>query len=242
MIKFALWLITPDRDISDKWYRLFSRERFNVKPLASLSSFNSVPHDTWGLALVEICKDGLTSPKDMKTLLSGRKNISVIVFSKPGKTSNQEISAFLEHGADDFIQSDIDERVLLSKIKAHIRRLLPSLNMARTVVTSADGQIEIEKVKRTVSLGPSGKGKILHDLTPKEFEIFFMLLSSEDHVVSRKALMEDVWREKSGHINVETIDKHVETLRRKLGEYGKGIRTVYGTGYIYKSLSKKELQ
>jgi DNA-binding response OmpR family regulator len=240
MIKFALWLITPDRDISGKWFRLLSREHLNVKPLPDFTAVSRIPQDTWGLALVEVCPGGLTSPQDIKNLLGGRKNVSVIVFSKPGKTSNPEISAFLENGADDFIQSDIDERVLLSKIKAHVRRLLPSLNMARTVVTSADKEIEIEKVKRTVRLGTaSGKNKVLDGLTPKEFEIFFILLSNEDHVVSRKYLMEDVWREKSGDINSETVDKHVETLRRKLGTYGKRIRTVYGIGYTYKSLQKE---
>ncbi len=240
MIKFALWLMIPDRDIADKWYRLLTRERFNVKPLPDLSHISRIHQDTWGIALAEICPEGLTSPQDMKPLLNGRKNVSIIVFSKPGKTSNADISAYLENGADDFIHSDIDERVLLSKIKAHIRRLLPSLNMARTVVTSASGDIEIEKVKRTVTLGfSSSKSKVLNGLTPKEFEIFFILLSNENSVVSRKTLMEDVWREKSGYINFETIDKHVETLRRKLGEYGKRIKTVYGTGYTYKSLAKE---
>lgn len=236
MIKFALWLITPDREIADKWYRLFTRERFNAKPLPDLSAVGRLPQDTWGLAFIDSCAGGFTSPQELKTILSGRKNISIIVFSGPDKTSNSDISAYLECGADDFILSNIDERVLLSKTKAHIRRLLPSLNLARTVVTSADGEIEIERVKRTVRLGlASKKTRTLDGLTPKEFEIFFTLLSNEDHVVSRKALMEDVWREKSGHVNVETIDKHVETLRRKLGSYGKQIKTVYGTGYIFKS-------
>ena len=240
MIKFTLWLITPDREIGDRWYRLFSREHFNIKPLPDLAAVSRIPQDTWGLALVEVCAGGLAAPADLKTLLNGRKNISVIVFSKPGRTSNPEISGFLECGADDFILGDIDEKVLLSKTKAHIRRLLPSLNLARTVVTSADGDIEIEKVKRTVRLGlASGKNRTLDGLTPKEFEIFFMLLGNEEHVVSRKALMENIWLEKSGHVNVETIDKHVETLRRKLGAYGKNIKTVYGTGYTYKSRSEE---
>ena len=236
MINFALWLITPDRDIADKWYRLFSRERLNVKPLPDLSAISRIPQDTWGLALVEICAQGLTAPQDLKTFLNGRKNISIIVFSRPDKTSNPEISGFLENGADDFITSDIDERVLLSKTKAHIRRLLPSLNLARTVVISADGNIETDSVKRTVRLGlSSGKEKTINGLTPKEFEIFSVLLSNEEQVVSRKSLMEYIWREKSGDVNFETIDKHVETLRHKLGAYGKNIRTVYGTGYTYKS-------
>ena len=236
MIKFALWLITPNREISDKWYRLFSRERLSVKQLPDLSAVARIPQDTWGLAFMEICAGGLSSPHSLKTILSGRKNVSVIVFSKPGKTSNPDISAFLENGADDFITTDIDESVLFSKTKAHIRRLLPSLNLARTVLTSSDGTLEIDSVKRTVRLGPAaGRNSTLDSLTPKEFEILFMLLSDETHVVSRKAIMENIWQEKSGEVNSETVDKHVETLRRKLKGHGENIRTVYGTGYTYKS-------
>jgi len=242
MIEFALWLVTPDRGIADKWYRRFSRECLNVKVLPDLISINRIPEETWGLAFIEICKEGLAAPGDLKAFLNGRKNISVIVFGKPGKTSNQDISGFLENGADDYIPSDIDENVLFSKTKAHIRRILPSLNQARTVVSSCDGTIEADRQKRTVRMNvSSAKEKILHDLTPKEFEIFSMLLCNEDHVVSRKALMETIWREKSGQINVETIDKHVESLRRRLGVYGKRIRTVYGTGYTYKSQTKEQL-
>lgn len=240
MIEFALWLVTNDRDIADKWSRLFSRERFNIKPLSDLTAVAGISKETWGLALVEIGAGGLCAPRDIKAVLSGRKNISIIVFSRPGKTSNSEIAFFLEYGADDYITSDIDDRVLLSKVKAHIRRLLPSLNLARTVVTSADGLIEVEKAKRTIRLGPAGgKNKTLDGLTPKEFEILFMLLGSEGHVVSRKSMMEDIWLDKSGHVNTETIDKHVETLRHKLGAFGKNIKTVYGTGYTYKSRPKE---
>lgn len=242
MIEFALWLVTSDKDITDKWYRLFSRERFNIRLRPGLPAVGAIPPDTWGLALVETGTQGLTSPPDLKTFLGGRKNISVIIFSGPGKTSASDISGFLDQGADDFILSDIDERVLLSRVKAHLRRLLPSLNLARTAVTSGDGGIELDKVKRTVRLGPAaGKNRILGGLTPKEFEILFVLVGSEGRAVSRKTLMENIWRGKSGCVNTETIDKHVETLRRKLGTYGKKIGTVYGTGYVYKTRPEEPL-
>ncbi|HNW45622.1 MAG TPA: helix-turn-helix domain-containing protein [Elusimicrobiales bacterium] len=83
--------------------------------------------------------------------------------------------------------------------------------------------------------GNAAGAKTLENLTPKEFEIFYRLLGSEEAVVSRESLMEEIWQEKSGKVNSETIDKHVETLRHKLGTYGRNIRTVYGTGYTYKA-------
>jgi len=236
MIEFALWLVTPDRDLSDQWYRLLSRERLNVRPLPDLSAVSRIPQDTWGLAFVEICKEGTGAPEDLRSFLSGRKNISVIVFGRPGNVPNSLISAFLENGADDFITTDIDENVLLSKTKAHIRRLLPSLNVARMTIVSQNGRIELDRLKRTVKTDfRSKKEKAIENLTPKEFDILTAFLCKENEVVSRTLLMEGVWKEKAGDVNCETIDKHVETLRRKLGTYGKNIKTIYGTGYMYKN-------
>ncbi|OGS32937.1 MAG: hypothetical protein A2218_10130 [Elusimicrobia bacterium RIFOXYA2_FULL_53_38] len=236
MIEFALWLVSPGKDITDKWYRLFSRERLNVKPFPDLSAVSRIPQDTWGLAFVEICREGVAEPNDLKVFLSGRKNISVIVFGKSGKITNSQISGFLENGADDFITTDINENVLLSKTKAHIRRILPSLNSARMIIVSQNGGIELDRLKRTVKTDfKAKKEKVIESLTPKEFDILTTFLCKENEVVSRSSLMEGVWKERSGEVNCETIDKHVETLRRKLGVYGKNIRTIYGTGYMYKS-------
>lgn len=236
MIKFAIWILASDKAVSEKWYKLFSREHFEVRLLPDIAAIAQVEPGTWGITFVEISTGGFASTKDLKTVLNGRKNVSFIVFSKPDKTTNAMISEFLESGADDFISSDINEMILLSKMKAHIRRILPSLNLAKTVITSQNGAIEIDRTKRTVRVGLKTAGeKTLENLTPKEFEIFYRLLGSEEAVVTRESLMEEIWQEKSGKVNLETIDKHVETLRHKLGVYGRNIRTVYGAGYTYKT-------
>ncbi|MBU2574567.1 MAG: winged helix-turn-helix domain-containing protein [Elusimicrobia bacterium] len=278
MVRLILWIATPDKETANRWYNLFSRECFQTIQLLSLSALDPPP-ESWGLIFAEIGVEGMAAPKDLNMLLQGRKNISVIVFSGPGKTGNALISGFLESGADDFITTDIDEKVLLSKTKAHIRRLLPNLNAARTIIVSGNGDIEIDRLKRTVKTGfsapakpsttaPAGghsgppppiqpgghsagqpahrlcggcggkskKERIIENLTPKEFDIFSLLLCKEGEIVPRSFLMEELWKERSGEVNCETIDKHVETLRRKLGPYGKNIKTVYGAGYVYKAV------
>lgn len=236
MMKFVVWILAKDKALAEKWYRLFTREHFEVSLLPDLGSLDGAAQYSWGILFAEIAQDCLPSAKGMGALAAGRKNLSFIVFSRPEKTTNSLISEFLEGGADDFITSDIDEKILLSKTKAHIRRLLPSLNLAKTVVTSRNGAIEIDRTRRTVVLNKkAGAEKTLDNLTPKEFEIFYMLLGSEEAVVSRETLMEEIWKEKAGKVNTETIDKHVETLRHKLGSFGKNIRTVYGAGYTYKA-------
>ena len=96
--------------------------------------------------------------------------------------------------------------------------------------------IELNRTTKTVRLGlKSKKIKIVSVLTAKEFDILTILICNEEEIVSRKFIMENIWKEKAGKVNCETIDKHIETLRKKLGSYGKNVKTIYGDGYAYKS-------
>ena len=233
---FLLWLLTEDRRLADRWYRLFSRESWKVQVLHSLESLEKSAQSAKGMALAEIGLPGLKTPRELQNFAGRRADISILVFSTRDKIDNSTISQFLEAGADDFITPEIDERILLSKTRAHLRRLLPSLTHARTVILSKNGNVELDRVKRAIKTGiKSGTPGSMDNLTPKEFEILALLLGSEDRVIPRNRLMDEVWKDKAGRVNVETIDKHVETLRHKLGHFGKNIRTIYGVGYMYKS-------
>ena len=234
MVNFTLWILTQDKELANRWHRLFSREALRVQVLHTLSDLEKAARAAKGIVLAEKGVHGLKTAKDLTGFTSGHSNVSIIIFSKRDKINNAQISEFLDAGADDFITPEMDERILFSKMRAHLRRLLPSLNCARTLVCSKNGDIELDRVKRTIKTGLNSKvPKSLDALTPKEFEIFSLLLCNEDLPISRSLLMEEIWKEKSGKVNVETIDKHVETLRNKLGTYGKCIKTVYGTGYTY---------
>lgn len=232
MVDFVLWIVTRDPKLSESWYKLFSRECIRVERLESLSGLGPSSDGLKGLALIS----GLQSPSELKAFLAGRANISVIAVAQKESASNKDIAGLLEAGADDFVMSDIDERILLSKIKAHLRRILPTLACAKTLVLSRNGDVEVDRSRRTIRTGLKGrKPSELANITPKEFEILSALLCNEEQVVTRNFLMEEIWKDKSGQVNCETIDKHVETLRHKLGPYGRNVKTVYGAGYMYKA-------
>lgn len=240
MVDFVLWIVTRDARLSETWYLLFSRECIKVERLGSLAGLGPSSEGHKGLALVSLEVEDLRSPADLKAFLAGRSNISVVAVAKKEKADNRTIAELLEAGADDFVMDDIDERILLSKIKAHLRRILPTLACARMLVVSKNGDVEVDRARRTIRTGlKSRKPAELPNVTPKEFEILSALLCNEEQVVTRNFLMEEIWKDKSGQVNCETIDKHVETLRHKLGPYGKNVRTVYGAGYMYRADAPK---
>ena len=65
-----------------------------------------------------------------------------------------------------------------------------------------------------------------------EFELLAFLLKNKDRVLKRVEILEAVWKYPS-EVETRTLDKHVETLRRKLGDAGKQLKTIHGVSYRF---------
>ncbi|MDA8244939.1 MAG: response regulator transcription factor [Elusimicrobia bacterium] len=227
-------IISPAPVISGRWRSAFAKEGWTA--LVSPGAGESPAHSGGRveLALVEICVPSFRSQEDLKSLLKARRPVSLLIFGEQARVSNTQIAAFLEAGADDFVFKNLDERVLVAKLKAHVRRLLPAIQEAAARLSSSCGEVQIDKSKRAVRVAVKrGKFRELENLTQKEFEILSLLVNNEAKVLSREAILEKLWGDSAGEVYSECIDKHIESLRRKLGLYGRKIRTVYGSGYMF---------
>ena len=73
--------------------------------------------------------------------------------------------------------------------------------------------------------------------TPRtEFNLLTLFLEQPGKVLERRFIMETVWKGEEPDIRPGTVDKHVESLRRKLGKHGAKLRTVYGVGYAFREV------
>ena len=68
-------------------------------------------------------------------------------------------------------------------------------------------------------------------MTPTEFQLLALFLERSGKVLERRFIVEAVWQGEGEDIHPGTVDKHIESLRRKLGRSGTLVRTVYGVGY-----------
>ena len=146
-----------------------------------------------------------------------------IVFLTARSEEYSELAGF-EAGADDYISKPIKPRVLISRIKAIMRRELPADQEATLKIHD----LEIIKDEYLVK-----KGEKVLTLPRKEFELLYFMASRPGKVFRREKLLEKVW----GDVYVvdRTIDVHVRKLREKIGE--DYIQTIKGVGY--KFLSEK---
>jgi DNA-binding response OmpR family regulator len=126
----------------------------------------------------------------------------------------------LELGADDYVVKPFGLRELIARIHAVTRRTQPSPAAGPLRV----GSLEVDVRARRASLDGSELA-----LTAKEFDLLAALAAEPGAAVTRQQLLRQVW-DTDWYGQTKTIDVHVGSLRRKLGDPG-WIETVRGVGF-----------
>ena len=147
------------------------------------------------------------------------KNTLVALLTARSEDYSQ-IAGF-ESGADDYITKPIKPRVLVSRIKALLRRKEVK---TMTEKVSDELSIDIEKYVAIVK----GEEKLL---PKKEFELLALLFSKPGKVFTREVILNKVWGDDIV-VGDRTIDVHIRKLREKIGD--SYIKTVKGVGYKLK--------
>ena len=139
------------------------------------------------------------------------------------KSSEIDLIKAFDEGSDDYIKKPFSIMELTSRVKAVLRRTNKNED-EHIVINYKDLNLNDEKRKVSIS------GENI-DLTYNEYELLRYLLVNKGIVLSREKIMDYVWgTDFMGESR--TLDMHIKTLRKKLGEYGDIIRTIRNVGYI----------
>ena len=220
---YHIFLVDDEEDILEFVSYNIKKEGYNVHTFTSavkaiVAAKETTPH----LIVLDVMMpemDGIEACQEFRKL-SDLQN-SLIVFLTARGEDYSQIAGF-EAGADDYITKPIKPKILMSKIKALLRRYkfqkddvkLPEL-----------GDLIIDKERYLIING--GKEIVL---PRKEFELLQLLTSKPNKVFTRVEIFSNVWGNQVV-VGDRTIDVHVRQLREKLGI--DNIRTSKGVAYIY---------
>ena len=144
--------------------------------------------------------------------------VPIIVVSARGDESDRVLG--LELGADDYLVKPFSLRELVARVRAVSRRATTDAEQPAQRV----GAVEIDRRTRRVTVDEREVA-----LTPKEFDLLSLLGQDPGAVVSREQIMDEVW-DPHWYGPTRTLDVHVASLRKKLGDPGL-IETVRTVGF-----------
>ena len=152
-----------------------------------------------------------------------RKNSKVPIIMLTAKSDeSSELNGF-ECGADEYIAKPFSPKILTARVDALIRR---SYSIDSSEVTDVGGII-IDKAAHIVKID----GQEI-DLSFKEFELLTYFVDNKGLALSREKILKNLWNyDYFG--DARTIDTHVKKLRKKLGDKGDYIKTIWGMGYKF---------
>lgn len=152
-----------------------------------------------------------------------RKNSKVPIIMLTAKSDeSSELNGF-ECGADEYIAKPFSPKIFTARVDALIRR---SYSIDSSEVTDVGGII-IDKAAHIVKID----GQEI-DLSFKEFELLTYFVDNKGLALSREKILNNVWNyDYFG--DARTIDTHVKKLRKKLGDKGDYIKTIWGMGYKF---------
>lgn len=220
---YKILLVDDEQDILDFLSYNLKKEGYEVitaingKEAISIAK-KELPH----LIILDVMMpemDGIETCRELREIES-LKNV-LIAFLSARNEDYSQIAGF-EVGADDYINKPIKPRVLVSRIKALLRRYSSSEDISHQVNL---GDIKIDKEKHLVY-----KLEEEISLPKKEFNLLVLLTSKPGKVFTREFILEQVWGDEVV-VGDRTIDVHIRKLREKLGD--DYIKTIKGIGYKF---------
>lgn len=220
----SIFVIDDEENIRHIIGEYLRREGFVVETFESveavLDRLQSGYPDMFILDVMLPGKNGLEFCRDIRQ----RSGLPVIFISARGDEVDRILG--LELGGDDYLSKPFSPRELVARVRSLFRR---SSHSVGTDTVLCAGNISIHSIDRRISVNDQ---EVM--LTPKEYELLFLLMQQPQRTFNRQELLDRVWG--CDYVGgLRAVDDLVKRLRKKLRDHGseRNIRTIWGYGYRF---------
>ena len=228
-------MIDDDAELCEMVGEYLALEGFRVSARNDgVAGLESASGGDYEAILLDVMLPKLSGFEVLKRLRGGQSagaQTPVLMLTARGQAVDRIVG--LEVGADDYLPKPFDERELVARLRAILRRARPASDAA-TAGENREllnvGDLQIDGGARTATCN----GQTLN-LTAVEFDLLSLLAHSAGDIVTRETISKQILDRNLSAFD-RSVDTHISRLRRKIGSYQNGaerVKTVRGVGYIY---------
>ena len=222
-------VVDDEQDICEILQYNLETEGFEVKTANSAEEALELPLQEYSLVLLDVMMGEMSGFQMARRMKENPATAQIPIIFITALEGEDNLVKGLNIGADDYIAKPLSMKEVKARVRAVIRRAAPTLPHASE---PADTRISYEGIvldlnTKTVTLD----GQLLV-CTKQEFELLSFFLQHPDRVYSREDLLKHCWPHDVLVLD-RTVDVNITRLRKKIGHYGKHIKTRVGYGYCF---------
>lgn len=232
-------LVDDDVELTNLLAELLSLEGFDIRVVHNgQEALTELELQTYDIILLDIMMPVLNGIETLKQL---RQKLTTPVLMLSARDDDIDRVLGLELGADDYLPKPFNDRELVARIKAILRRTAGNSLLATDVITPSSQTAEENSKQLSfggVELHPGRQQAIFEgkdlDLTGTEFALLQMLMRNPGQILSRELLSLEILGKRLTPYD-RAIDMHISNLRKKLPERNDNLpwfKTLRGRGYL----------
>jgi len=219
-------IVEDEKEIAELIAYSLKKEKYNVSiALDGETALKKLRETVYDLVILDLMLPGIQGLEICKIIRNNSKmqKTGIIIVTAKGEEFDKITG--LETGADDYITKPFSPRELVARVKAVMRRTLPTVSNNQ-IIKIKDLIIDKEKYLVTVKGQPKR-------LSANEFKLLLYLAERPNKIFSRDHLLDAVWGQDI-YVDPRTVDVHIRRLRLKIEDYPDNpeyIKTLRGIGY-----------
>jgi DNA-binding response OmpR family regulator len=228
MAEGLVLVIDDEKDLLELVRYKLEKEGYRIRTAQDgEAGLEAVARELPDIVIVDLMLPGIDGLDVCRRLRADRRTAQTPIIMLTAKSAETDRVVGLEMGADDYVTKPFSPRELAARIKAVLRRVSPQQVPPPQSLIIRCGGLTIDLERRSVRCGEENI-----DLTATEFRLLQILAKHPGRVWSRSELIEGALGREIAVVD-RTIDVHITSLRRKLGDYCDRIETVRGFGYRF---------
>jgi len=227
--RMKILVVDDEQDICEILQYNLETEGYEVLTANSAEEAMEIPVKEYGLILLDVMMGEMSGFQLARRLKENPETAQIPIIFITALDDEDNTVKGLNIGADDYIAKPLSIKEVKARVKAVLRRAEPR---GRTVASSVPQTLRYEGITLNLDAKTATLDGTELLLTKLEFELLTIFLHNPGRLFSRDDLLERCWPH-GVYVLDRTVDVNITRLRRKIGSYGKQIKTRVGYGYCF---------